>query len=486
MTWLAVIGVLLWWTTGVCIVLAAWPKRTDSLRWYGAIAALGWLVGTSLASMVYFGVRCVGSPSAGVLVAIDAIVLGASLVVMRQIRARREVIRVDDVTPTLTPRLKQFGGLVRCLVCWAAPWAIIAIAAVLWHKPHGPRDAWAQWNVKAKFMHTAGDLWQQHIANLGAAENPDYPLLLPATVARTWHYLGAPVTYPQVFPGPGSVAMLFAIATGVLLFGTLLMLRRQLQACIAALALVGTWAFVDQAGWQYADVPVGAYMLATCACVVLWRHFGESGRGLLALAAFCALSAAWTKNEGIVFCVAMVIGAAAVRLYLCYGLRNALPAGQAVPRRDSLQPNRTWAFVVTALVIAVPVLCLVLVRLRLQMVSDALARLSFESLGERLADGARYKLIAAGAWSAVIKSPMYALVAVYAIVAGRDRNHAYRRVASVFFITAAIMLLAYVALCLLTTYDPALYVTLTLHRVLLQLWPATLLMTFLVIRHAED
>lgn len=486
MIWMSVIGALLWWATGVCVVLAAWPRRTDTFKWCAAILALGWLVGTSLASMVYLGVRCVGSPSAGVLVAIDAIVLGASLVVMRQIRARREVIRVDDVTQTQTPRLKQFGGLVRCLLCWAAPWALIAIAAVLLHKPNGPRDAWAQWNVKAKFMHAAGDLWQQHIANLGAAENPDYPLLLPATVARTWHYLGAPVTHPQVFPGPGSVAMLFAIATGVLLFGTLLMLRRQLQACIVALALVGTWAFVDQVGWQYADVPVGAYMLATCACVVLWRHFGESGRGLLALAAFCALSAAWTKNEGIVFCVAMVIGAAAVRLYLCYGLRNALPAGQAVPRRDSLQPNRTWAFVVTALVIAVPVLCLVLVRLRLQMVSDALARLSFESLGERLTDGARYKLIAAGAWSAVIKSPMYALVAVYALVAGRDRNHAHRRVASVFFIAAAIMLLAYVALYLLTTYDPALYVTLTLHRVLLQLWPATLLMTFLVIRHAED
>jgi len=50
--------------------------------------------------------------------------------------------------------------------------------------PHGAWDAWAIWNLRARFLAGPGDAWRAAFDDALAWSHTDYPLLLPATVAR--------------------------------------------------------------------------------------------------------------------------------------------------------------------------------------------------------------------------------------------------------------------------------------------------------------
>jgi len=59
---------------------------------------------------------------------------------------------------------------------------------------------------------------------------------------------------------------------------------------------------------QYADVPLGFFMLSTLVLVCLHESATEKGGGMLALAGTSAGLAAWTKNEGLLFLVCLLLG----------------------------------------------------------------------------------------------------------------------------------------------------------------------------------
>ena len=84
--------------------------------------------------------------------------------------------------------------------------------------PHGEWDAWAVWNLKARFLLRGAEDWTALFSP--ALPHPGYPLMLPGTVARLWMWLGTET------PATGAwVAATFTYATPVVSTGAVAALR---------------------------------------------------------------------------------------------------------------------------------------------------------------------------------------------------------------------------------------------------------------------
>ncbi len=134
--------------------------------------------------------------------------------------------------------------------------ALVAAIASLRAAPHGDWDAWAIWNQHARFLFRGGegDAWRGFFSI--AWSQPDYPLLLPASVARVWAYAGHESTL-----GPILIAIGFGIASVALVVTTI----GGRHGWIAGALMLGATTFLTQVPSQCADVPLACFIVATLA-----------------------------------------------------------------------------------------------------------------------------------------------------------------------------------------------------------------------------
>jgi hypothetical protein len=181
--------------------------------------------------------------------------------------------------------------------------------------PHGDWDAWAMWNLKARFLFLGGDQWR-NLFSVNSRLHLDYPLLLPGFIARCWSYVGDdPVVVPAV------VATVFTFSTVGLMYSALSVLRGKSQGFLAGIMLLCNPTFLREGAKQYADVPLGYYILLTTILVILQGR--ENKKSFLTLAGLSAGLAAWTKNEGVLFLAAFAVAHFATTIYT-QGIRNYL------------------------------------------------------------------------------------------------------------------------------------------------------------------
>jgi hypothetical protein len=175
---------------------------------------------------------------------------------------------------------------------WALPLVVTALIlflsalvvnARLAHVPHGEWDAWAYWQVRASFL-AAPEGWRNTFRPFTGS---DYPLMLPAAVARVWTIAGYSAAAPAV------ISVLFTMSTAALLIASLWKSAPLLAATGAGLLLVPE--FLYHGTGQCADVPLGFFLLTSA--VVLFP--GTTVRRACIAGAAIGL-AAWTKNEGLV------------------------------------------------------------------------------------------------------------------------------------------------------------------------------------------
>src|SRR5262249_42355093 len=98
-------------------------------------------------------------------------------------------------------------------------WALLACfgiaLAFVWYRvvqlatalPVGDWDAWAIWNLRAKFLAGPPGAWRFAVSPLLDNSHPDYPLLLSSFVASVWKCAGATDTW-----APAAVGLLFFVA----------------------------------------------------------------------------------------------------------------------------------------------------------------------------------------------------------------------------------------------------------------------------------
>ncbi len=193
--------------------------------------------------------------------------------------------------------------------------------------PDGAFDASAIWNMRARILLASGEGWKASFELMQLYMSPwthaDYPLLLPNTIARYWGFLEKHVTLV-----PSFVSFLYTFMTVLLLYGGLALLKNRLHALLAVLALCSS-RFIEYGTWQYADVPLAFYILATLVLLNLLRNYSTPPIGGFVLAGMSIGFAAWTKNEGMLFIIAA---------FSAYGCAHFLPKFQIRSIKQELTP----------------------------------------------------------------------------------------------------------------------------------------------------
>ncbi len=160
--------------------------------------------------------------------------------------------------------------------------------------PHGSSDGWTIWNTKARFLYRGQNNWQNVFKKELNLSHPDYPLLLPLSIARGWTLIGEDtVLYPI------AVSISLSTATVMLLFFSVSIMSNEIQGFVSALFLMATPLFLTQGASQGADIPLGLLMLVAVILMSIKIKSELTGvfLGLLI----------WMKNEGLLFAVLFIL-----------------------------------------------------------------------------------------------------------------------------------------------------------------------------------
>jgi hypothetical protein len=340
-------------------------------------------------------------------------------------------------------------------------------------EPYGRWDAWLIWNMHARFLYRGGEAWREAFASGLDWSHWDYPLLLPLSIARGWTYMGAEDTLL-----PALLGLFFTLAIVGLIAGGIGLLKDRVPGWLAGMILLGTPFFIAMGAAQFADIPLGFFMLLTIVLLALGSRQAPGGGGAFALAGLSAGLAAWTKNEGLLF-VAVAVGALGI---------TALARS---PRGPGLR-KAAW-FVCGAL----PALLIVAAfKATLAPANDLVAGFSPATLADRLFDPGRHaEIVRAFGLTALsftqgivdIRRGMrpnpgavsillpVAYLALARIRIDR-RDIAGLRLASLIL---GLMLAGYYLVYVLTPLDLNYHLVTSLNRLFIQLWPGFLFAIFL-------
>lgn len=352
------------------------------------------------------------------------------------------------------PILLVFGF---CLVT-----ALVAYGRISLAHPNGEWDAWAIWNLHARFLFRGGPFWKEGFSDAISWSHPDYPLLLPGAIARSWTYWGreSPIV-------PSLAAILFTLSTVGIVFSGLSILRGRTQALLGGSVLLGTPFFLTMGASQYADVPLSFYIVASLALIALDESASLKGYGLRVLAGTCAGLAVWTKNEGWVFALSLAFA-------------QLLMALLRVPKIPNVR--RLLLFLAGLAPIAgIDLLFKATVAPANYMFGNQ------PSVIHRLATFSRYIPVAKAFWSELFmfgnwRGKMIVLLTIYAALIGlyRERDRGATRL--ILSISIALTAVGYFFAYVITPVDFQWQLSTSLNRLLLQLWPGLVFLIFLMIQ----
>ena len=454
---IALAGILCF-VTGFLIValgLAALRSRSTLLLRISLAAGFG----LAVFSIIYFLARWSGFLH---LWAVDSAVCAILLIALMSLRKYRASAAPDlEAQDQATPRclLIAFG-----VALLAALYSGILRALA---RPYGSGwDSFAIWNLHARFLYRGGIYWRDGFNPLIPWSHPDYPLLLPAAIAHFWTVMGR-----ETVAVPAVIGLIFTFSTVALLFSALDILLGRTPALLGVMCLLSTPFFIDVGTWQYADVPLSFFILATLVLLHLHDRLANRGvesRSSLVLAGLAAGFAAWTKNEGVLFLMAILVA----RIWLASRQSSPLrrPISQIAPMLLALAP-------IFALItffkraIAPPG----------DLFSDPATML------HKLGDPSRYGAVLKwygreffrfGEWW-LIPLPIVMLV-LYFLLRGKlatEEKETIRASAAALTLTLA----GYFLIYLITPRDIYWHMRFSLNRLFLQLWPSAIFLFFLAL-----
>lgn len=322
----------------------------------------------------------------------------------------------------------------------------LAMSAAWEANPQGNWDAWAVWNLRAKFLAAPGVAARAWSPMLNAT-HPEYPLLLSGFVAACWRDAGTASDL-----APIATSYLFFLALLAIVTGAIGVLRGPVSGLLAGLCLLGIPALLTEVPAQYADVPLACYMAGALLFVLLDRPV---------LAGAMAGMAAWTKDEGLLFLAVAAIAVALARRRTL--LRFALGAAPAAA---------------IALIF----------KFAVAHGTHSVVAVQQSSMGSRLADASRYAATASAMareilhWNIGWYHPLLP-VAVLAAALRFDRRQA--RPALFSAAVAAALLAGYFGVYVITPNDLQWQLQTSLTRLLVQASPLVLISVFIGLRAPE-
>jgi len=438
------------WLAGFGLVRWMFPQPQRLSLHNVLLFSLGIGAGAGVASCLYFVALLLAGPSFTVL----AWATGAMVVIAWALGwfAKRRGIELDWAEGPAVP------WYLTALFLVAAALAVTMFIGAITYNPHGDEGAWSIWNLKARFLFRADAFWRDAFSSDLNWSHPDYPLLLPGLVALCWKLTGRESTDASI-----AIAFLFALGTAGVLVSTLGVLRGRTYALLAGTLLLGTASFVALSAALYGDVPLSFYILATIALLCLQDRHPEDLR-FSALAGLMGGFAAWTRNDGAVFLVAVIVA----RAFALFRLRER---AAIVPQLLRLLAG-----------LAAPLAVVIAFKLRVAGPNDLLSTPASAIL-KHLADPGRWIMTVEGLVIALFTLGRFLIPIVLALalywylvrfqVDARDRP-------ALATAGIALSLTVFTQLLMDIVYENNLPVEIgtSFERILLQLWPAGLLIFF--------
>lgn len=375
-------------------------------------------------------------------------------------------VRKTSVIPfgTLTNKETIFKlHLIFYVVFFLALFTFIALSI---RKPHGGWDAWAIWNMRAIFLFRGGENWENAFSNLIGWSHPDYPLLIPISIARVWKYIGSEtVVIPIFFAG------LFTFSLILLIVSSLAVLHSKSQGILAGLVLLGTPFLIRHGASQYADVPLGFFLVSTIILFTFYDRLSAEKDNLLILAGITAGLSAWTKNEGFLFIAAIITA----RIFIVTHMQRW---------KMLLKEMRMFSIGL------MPVLMVIFYfKVNIAPTNDLILTQGSETF-QRLLDLSRYFQIFK---AYIIKGVSFThgvvgvpLLAVYFFLVGIKKEERDKMIIKTTFILLVLMLSGYFIIYIVTPHDLKWHLDTSLDRLFLQLWPTFVFWVFLVVRTPEE
>jgi len=463
-----VVAIVLTWLTGHALV--TWLRGSDARmagdRVLDILLSMG--AGLCLSSLGFYAARLLNWTSLPAVLAVDLLIL-AAVVLLRWClpSARREPARSArplESEPGATCRLLHLALGVSAIA------GIVLMSTLYTLAELGFWDAFAIWNLKAKFLVCEGPAWQQVFSDLISWSHTDYPLLLPLNVARLWIYTGEPASLVSA-----GLSILFTMLIVGSLYAGVARVRGRVQGCLAALALLATSGFVRQGANQVADLPVAFFLLAAlCTLSFSFPTASTStatspnegichGRHVV-LTGLLIGAAAWTKNEGALIALALLAS------MLLVALRNG-GMGRAVAGTGIL-----------LLGLALPLVCIATLKLGFSGRSDLFVEPGTGTLLERMVDGSRHWTILTFAGGLIwdwVGGTLLVVLLVFAVISGRVRDKSNRPLIASVAITVFLTVAGYYVVFLLTPRDLQWHLSTAADRLMVQVWPSALFLLFI-------
>lgn len=433
---------------GFFLVHLLWPER----NLYALIlrASLGPGLGLGVSSLLYF-INLLAAPERPVVLPLMLLLAIALLAAV--------ILRWHNNPLTLTglPRPTRLQWALAACALTAAALMLLAFGNLVTAQPQGAFDAWAIWDRAARFIYRDPLHWQAALSpDLYWATHPDYPLLVPLNSAWVWGTLGA-----ETVRTPAVQALCFLVGSLGLVFGGVGLTRSLGQAALGVLLLGGTPFLALSASGLLADVPIMYYL--TASLVLMFLALTREPGALMVLSGFMAGLAAWTKNEGLLFLLAAVLGLTLTRYadlrrsLVRFALGAALPLAAVLIFKSLAPPNDMLGAGASLSRLVDPARWLILLR----------------ALGGMV--------LRFGDWP--ISLPL--LLAVYALVMRLAPPPGSKTALFTVAFILALQFLGDCAIYLLTPHDLAWHLGTSLARVLLQLFPAALVVFLLTVREPE-
>jgi hypothetical protein len=230
--------------------------------------------------------------------------------------------------------------------------------------------------------------------------------------------------------------------------------------------MVSTHYFVQDGVSQYADVLLDFYFLATAVLLSYQSRFSDN-RNFAILAGTAAGLSAWTKNEGLLFLVAVVI---------------AQLVAAASSRKWKVHGQQILSFFAGLL----PVLMIIIYfKITLAPPNDLISSLEWKSVMGRVLDFPRYPLIA-GAFLHEMSGFPVLLLAIGLICLGITANKQQRSDGTSLLWALGVMLLGYFFVYVTTYHNLSWHLRTSLRRILVPLWPSAVFTYFLFVRTPEE
>jgi hypothetical protein len=408
------------------------PRLSGGLTWILAVPA-----GIGLCSLIDFLFR---RP----MFTVETMV-GLVLFALWLWRRGNPVRNLAAITPGPIP-------LVGLLFAVALVWTLVTSYGRVTATPFGGWDGWAIWNSHAR-MFDSDPKWKDHIEH---TFHPDYPLLVPVMVVRTWRFVGGSV------PGISGLISLVLTFSGFGALAIFLAERRSvLVSVLIGLVALSTPLYLVFGALQEADTPLAVFILCTIALVCLHSESTPDRLSVLTLAGFMAGCAGWTKNEGLLFIVAISIALLIPSL-----------------KRPRVTLRRFGAF---SAGLAFPLAVIIFFKVTVAPQNDLLQNRHYEEIVGRISDVNRYSMISEsyvhtmwtfGAWAWHPALPLLAVL----LLSGID----WRALRSTGWLTGAgtvfIVLVGYYWVFVLTPLDLRYHLDTANFRLYFHVWPSVLLL----------